>query len=359
MSRRHTVPWLFPILLLTACADDGKVAAPEKPQFSSNAEYVLDDLGTFDGLHTFAEAINASGDVVGGANPPVGPSSRAWLWTARTGFTDLGSLGGTSNFATGINARGQVVGVSARAPNTLEAAFLWTARDGLTDLFPDLPPRTDAWAINSAGTITGILGRAGLISTNPMRPQPYVWSRNRGMVMLGKLPGGDGAVAREINERGDVVGEANVGPDAMGLHATLWYADGTLRDLGWVGPIPSSGGARGINNRGSVAGIRVEPPLGTRAFYWTERTGMITLLPESALRSVGLAINDSDVVVGAVVLAGSPVQHAFAWSEQMGFVVLPGLGGNAEARSINNRGDIAGYARDATGLTHAVVWRQH
>lgn len=70
----------------------------------------LTDVGALTGAAaaSFATAVNASDQVVGGAN------GRAFLYAAGA-VRDLGSLGGNNSVAKGINDRGQIVGFSADA----------------------------------------------------------------------------------------------------------------------------------------------------------------------------------------------------------------------------------------------------
>ena len=52
------------------------------------------DLGTLGGASSGAEAVNDSGQVVGGSQTASG-ANHAFLWTQAGGMVDLGTLGGT------------------------------------------------------------------------------------------------------------------------------------------------------------------------------------------------------------------------------------------------------------------------
>jgi probable HAF family extracellular repeat protein len=105
---------------------------------------VITDLGP-----GFANAINDSGQVVGGS---VVGSSHAFLWDNGV-FTDLGTLGGDISVALGINGSGQVVGRSETAAGQTHA-FLWE-KGVMTDLGTLGGSQSVASAINDAGQIVG------------------------------------------------------------------------------------------------------------------------------------------------------------------------------------------------------------
>jgi probable HAF family extracellular repeat protein len=118
--------------------------------------------------HGVAEAINASGSVVG--TQEVGspyPSDRAFLWTptvpnGESGtLTDLGTLGGDHSYAFGINAAGDVVGY-AQLPGSAGVDHAYLFRDGvMVDLNSVLPADVEgvelmmAEAISDNGQIVG------------------------------------------------------------------------------------------------------------------------------------------------------------------------------------------------------------
>jgi len=112
--------------------------------------------------------------------------------------------------------------------------------------------------------------------------------------------GGTQSAGFGINDRGWVVGVANLGGD-LGAHAFL-YQDGTMHDLGTLGG-PSSY-AFGINNSGVVTGgAEYASGSGARhAFLYDGTMHDIGTLGGS--NSEGLAINDSGWIVGDSYTAG-------------------------------------------------------
>ena len=108
-----------------------------------------------------------------------------------------------------------------------------------------------------------------------------------------------------------------------------------------------------INSLGQVVGASGAPHgSGTRAFFWSRKTGMVDLasLPGGDY-SVASAINDSGQVVGT-----SNSQNgirAFIWTAAQGLQKLPALSGtnSSSAYAINTAGQIAGVS-----ASHATLW---
>ncbi len=125
----------------------------------------------------------------------------------------------------------------------------------------------------------------------------------------------------------------------------------SLTDLGTL----RLGSARvhDINSLGQVVGASGAPHgSGTRAFFWSRKTGMLDLaaLPRGDY-SVASAINDSDQVVGTSNSQNG--MHAFLWTPANGLQKLPALSGTNSTRAyaINGLGQIAGVSG-----SHATLW---
>jgi probable HAF family extracellular repeat protein len=83
---------------------------------------------------------------------------------------------------------------------------------------------------------------------------------------LGTLPGGTASIARDLNNRGVIVGESRL-PNA-GSQAFVWR-DGAMRAL----PTPTGGGqsyANGINEREAIVGMW-DNGSRTHAVLWVTR----------------------------------------------------------------------------------------
>ena len=198
------------ILTLAICV--GFVVLMGGPAQAAPARIRIIDLGTLGGTTSTAIAINDRGQVAGNSTTASG-QNRSFIWQ-RGKMTDLGTLGGDNVVvsASSMNNRGEVVGSQADVPN-------------------------------------GFVSRA------------FLWRRGV-MLDLGTL-GGDSAVALDINDRGQVVGESLTSDGST--HAFLWEK-GVMTDLGTLGGQFSS--ALVINDRGQVAGWSDTAAGDRNGFVW-------------------------------------------------------------------------------------------
>lgn len=210
----------------------------------------ITDLGTLGGPSSFATAINDTGAIVGASTTADG-SLHAFRW--RDGrMTDLG-VPGREVFATDINDRDQLVGWRASGDDGPVAAYVWQ-----NGKFAFLPGGgvygSQARAVNDRGEIVGTVFQAE--SAEAVR---WVHGRCR---ILGDLPGGDASGARDVNDRGVILGGGNVAPQSVEDHAFLWRS-GVFDDLSAAG-VPESASA--LNNHGEIIGTvpdaSGEAPLG-------------------------------------------------------------------------------------------------
>ena len=159
------------------------------------------------------------------------------------------------------------------------------------------------------------------------------WTTNGEMIDLGFLPGTNMSVANGINNNGDIVGYCGQyitlrggGISDMNYRATMWTAEGEIRDLGTLPGVESI--AMEINNHREVVGYTY--------LRWIEHGETY----DSSVRMV---------------------YHAILWTAKDGVRDLGALpGGNySSAYDINDRGQIVGYSRNGTGesgLFHASMW---
>ena len=325
----------------------------------------LRDLGAgFGGPGSWASAISERGWVVGHADTRAMAKTghhvtHAFLWKNGK-LTDLGVLArGESSYATAVNERGQVVGGSCRdiggAPDC--RPFLWQ-NGKLTDLGA-LPGGYVLPDINERGQIAGTMGTRDLgTNRSPIR-HAFLWQNGK-LTDLGTL-GGPGSDAFAINDRGQVVGQADTTAKSKSgytkgwpiTHAFLWQA-GKMRDLGALGGEFSR--ALAINERGQVIG---QASTRTGPFLWSNgRTRALCTLGGDSGKPT--SINELGQVVGwaattATDKNGEHVWHAFLWHNGK-LTDLGTLGGRSEAVAISDRGQIIGWSETKSGAAHAVLW---
>jgi probable HAF family extracellular repeat protein len=287
----------------------------------------------FSGDFSSAEGINDRGEIAGSVavivpGYPFDEVERQMvLWTERDGALYLGRLNGRNTWAEDVNARGEIAGSVFVGFGSFGSqrnhALRWTRREGMFELQGQV---SDAYGVNDRGEVVG----KKKVSSGPWHA--FVWTEQDGMRDIGTL-GGQHSSAYDINNRGEVAGAGQL--MSWDWHAFVWSERDGMRDLGTLGG-PSSW-ALGINNRGEVVGKSQIASGQWHAFIWTEQDGMRDL-GEGAAH----AINERGDVVG---VSGNswPSLRAFLWNERDGMVMLPTLDGPCEANDINNRGEIVGY----------------
>lgn len=200
----------------------------------------------------FAEAINDAGQVVGthvGADDLI--QRRAFIYSGGS-MTDIGTLGGVENYAMDINASGQVAGYSHTASGNMHAYVYSNGQ--MTDLGPLVSAtfngaETFAAALNDRGDVVGF---AQVPDTGGTQGHAFLYAGGS-MHDLGTL-GGTISTANDINERGQIVGYSRMAGTDAG-HAFI-YENGVMSDLNRY----ASGGwtltqAEAINENGDILGI--------------------------------------------------------------------------------------------------------
>ncbi len=313
------------------------------------------DLGTLGGAGSCANAINASGEVVGWADTASG-DEHAFRYSDGK-MIDLGTLGGASSSADAINASGEVVGSAAYDANGDTHAFLY--EDGkMTDL-GTLPGYTDSVAtgINASGQIVGSCSSYTLPAGSACHA--FLYSDGT-MIDLGPLPGGTLSWANGINDSGQVVGDSAYFPSGN-YHAFL-YNNGTMTDMGSPPIYFDSSYAYGINDSGEVAGYTDDADEGGEGFYFSSAF-LYNKGKATELGSLGgdvtfaYGINDSGQVVGSSTTGYNNYRtDAFLYTDGAMFDLgaLPGGSGSC-ANGINDSAQVVGYAYTASGDQHAFL----
>lgn len=297
------------------------------------------DLGTLGGSTSFSNGINNSNQVVGSSDLPTN-NKHAFYWDATSGMIDLGTLpGGSYSLGYGINDSGIMVGVSQTSTGSAHA-FITDSNKQLVDLGSNGGSLTVAKAINDFNQVAGYTQAADGTQT------PFVWDATNGFVNLPVSQITGVCSPNAINNNGQIVGRC-------GSNAVLWNTDHSLTVIGKLGGIEAN--ALDINNLGQVVGRASGGSRAVSIFLWNAGTQTETDL--SSLQGVvgntyssANSINDLGQVAGSydTSVNGGMDQcgpsHAFVWSAADGFSDVSTDGMQANANTINNSGQVAGYS---------------
>ncbi len=271
--------------------------------------------------------------------------------------TDLGDLpgGNSDSIAYGINNLGHVVGMGVTG-GASSTAFLW--KNGSIVSLDDLPGgviRSEAFAINDTDQIVG----RGYSDISSFRA--VVWD-NGTITDLGDLPGGSPeAKAFDINNPGQIVGESN---GTLSTWATSWE-NGNITELKPPIPVITTGpgsAANGINNLGQIVGHASIGPGGrNQAVLWDANgnaTNLGTLFPQINDRSTANDINNLGQIVGS---SGNGISSDIAVLWDNGTIIelgnIPEGNNDNAAFAINDVGQIVGTG-SIIASTRPFLWQE-
>ena len=180
-----------------------------------------------------------------------------------------------------------------------------------------------------------------------VQPAPALFSP----VDLGTLPGGTTSLAWGLNDRGDVVGIAELGGVALAFlklsGAPMVALPSAVRG--------SAAEAFDINNLQLSVGWSATTT-GRQAALWSGVRRPKLLGTLGGAQSDAVAINDLNQAVGTSEIATGQ-NHAFLWDPGAGMVDLGTLGGSyAQAYAINELGVVTGCSSLANGEIHPFIW---
>lgn len=200
-----------------------------------------------------------------------------------------------------------------------------------------------------------VVGSLILRAASALAAQPHYYV----LTDLGHLPGGAFAAPIDLNDSGQVTGQADVpepgNPNSNTSHGFLWD-HGSLTEIGTAGytfSTPSS-----INNSGQIVG-RVETslpdlPNESQAFIY-DGNGLRVIGQELGFAySKGYGINDAGVIVGSWSNAQPDGERPFRYDGQ-NLEFVPTLTEKTEARQINNLGQVVGYTM-VQGIRQPFLW---
>ena len=287
---------------------------------AQDVTFVFTDLGRADDLSSEANAINASGVVVGSImyNSSGTPRQRAFHYSrgVRSFDYDGGSSPNMRSAALAVNTFGCAVGWTQAADGAPIYLATWKAADScpfndsiaLVSTLGGL--QTEGRGINTAHHVVG--------SSETGAGEYHAFSKTLGVLDiadLGVLSGGWGSAAHDINDDGVSVGYSSSSTAVQ--TATFWDGGGPVE----LGAFPGA---------------------------------------PAATESYAFAINDLPIpqIVGwSYGSAAGGLQHACIWQDgtMVDLGTLTG-GTKSEAFDVNDSGDVVGWARTADYHVHAVLW---
>lgn len=278
----------------------------------------------------------------------------AWFYDGKR-FHRIPALANDVVRPIGLNDAGQVTGISTVADGLMHT-FFWSRQRGTIDI-GTLPGRNATWnpAINNRGEIVGYSIR---FPDPPPYARAFRWSLTSGIEDLGVLQPGDSSssTARAINDAGMIAGDAWVGGSTY--HAFVWTRTGGMIDIDTLGHHRST--PVGVSNKGMVAGNSSDPSNDNagRIFWWTRATGMRELPNGQATGTWMNGMSSGGRIAGLFTFPGY-TQHALTWTQEEGVRdINPPDGTRSFANAANNKGQVVGGAVTPADRVYAFVWNK-
>ena len=256
----------------------------------------------------------------------------------------------------GLNDSGDVVGFFFCGAGNDRAFVKWSTSTTITPLNLPSNDSSRGLAINAGGQVVG------WVSTFSQRGFVF---EDQSPTDLGNLPTNwiPWVEAYSINASGIAVGSSSV-RDGSYQHAYRWV-DSSMIDLDI--PFGPSNEAKDINDRGQIVGWMGVAPIAhfaAEAFRW--ENGKTTPLgkPHGASSSTANAISNSGIICGYCIYPnpegpGGNARRARAWIDGK-MIDLGVLSGYVQslAFDVNNARDIVGYcSKPPSGASIAFIWR--
>ena len=324
--------------------------------FAGPPRYTVTDLGTLGGKGSSATWLNSRGDVVGQSQTRYG-KQHAFLWH-RGKMQDLGVLpGGALSKAIGINQSDQVVGYSdglmsegLYKGSIVRQAFLWN-RGHMQRLAKADGGESSACSINDRGQVVGE-AEFPVAGTQNIDYQAFLWKA--GKMTFPPTGVNYGTWAKAINNRGQIL------LTLSDLHLALWQ-NSMLRVLPLTVYSPDQDAPIAFNNRTQFYAEKLDKNgFGAGTLYlWQD--GIIKsklAVPEASYYANGKvsSLNDYGDAVGFYIVQHGPGEDRLGiplvWTKGKPYVaqhlIRPRSGWEIqEVTAINNRGQIVG-----TGVHH-------
>ncbi len=363
LHTRWALAWLIGgVLPLAACLGGGDGGNPPAvPQATFR------NLGFLPGYAASqAAAVSADGSVVAGTATTTAGNRQAFRWDTRQGVIGLGFMpGGTASTASAVSANGAVI-VGSGDANTIDsptptAGFRWTAETGPRRL-ESLPGSYLCTAAGVSGDGTAVVGTCLQFNNTA-----YRWLASTGAVAFSRFGGGSDqqSSANGVSVDGTVIVGAGH-PVLTG--AVMWTANGNATVLGKLAG-DAEATATAVSRDGTViVGSSMNTARTSRAFRWTQQTGMTELGNgiEGLLGSFATAVSgDGRTIVGWGPAATGDV--ALIWDAAHGLRLLdaalltdyatsiPGWKLSRATAISDDARTIAGYGTNPQGQTEAWI----
>lgn len=341
---------LAALSFVVGCAGEPFQAEPAAPAVQAAnglvSQWSILDLGASSdrvayGINNNDQVVGERSDPNGHGYPIIGGRGAPWRdLVLPAGFSD-----GT---AFSINNRGVVAGWVVAEDGQSTRAAAWTPDGRVTLPNGDAqPPFVLLQEINDDNLAVGSGQFPGQAAGSG-----FTWSLGSRLVPLPPLVVGRRTSAFSLNNHGVVVG---VAVDSSGLSVPVyWTKNRTIRRI----PLPggfSSALARAINDRGQVAGYTGGSA--SVVWRWSERTGTAIMpLPAGATRAFTFAIDAAGRVFGVFFDTATGRDEPFVWTESQ-VLRLPTLGGGGDAMwAANMCGRSVGNQYDSQGQLHVVIY---
>jgi len=363
LHTRWALAWLIGgVLPLAACLGGGDGGSPQPvPQATFR------NLGFLPGYAASqAVAVSADGSVVAGTAITTAGNRQAFRWDTRQGVIGLGFMpGGTASTASAVSGDGAVIVGSGNA-NTIDsptptAGFRWTAGAGPRRL-ESLPGSYLCTAAGVSGDGTAVVGTCLQFNNTA-----YRWLASTGAIAFGRFGGGSDqqSSASGVSVDGAVIVGAGH-PVLTG--AVMWTANGNATVLGKLAG-DAEATATAVSRDGTViVGSSMNTARTSRAFRWTQQTGMTELGNgiEGLLGSFASSVSgDGRTIVGWGSAATGDV--ALIWDAAHGLRLLdaalltdyatsiPGWKLSRATAISDDARTIAGYGTNPQGQTEAWI----
>lgn len=239
-------------------------------------------------------------------------------------------------------------------------AFRWTRETGVIPLgMLSDNPDSHAFAVSADGSV--VVGFSGHAFVQSPR-QAFRWTEAAGMVGLDQLPGGNSvAVANGVSGDGTTI--VGYSSSSTGVVPVQWLSDQTVIELKGVLGASYLGQAYDVTPDGSVV-----VGYGSQAFRWTQETGYVVLPglapPLATLPRAEHVSADGTVVIGTEYSGSGSDPQGFRWSAADGTIALEtsaqfensfAYGVDHDGSTIVGRVDI-GRPEDPNHDVQAFIW---